>query len=123
MPDTAKPAAAKPSAGRAPRPARHATAAYAAAVYAFFLAVFAYTIGFFANAPVPRSIDHGPGSSWPFAAGIDVLLLRCSLAARARCHLRDQPRRPVRAAAGVRARPGRARGGTPKVTTQLEETG
>src|ERR1700722_7602444 len=75
MPDTAKPTAAKPSAGRPPRPALHATAAYAAAVYAFFLAVFAYTIGFFANAPVPRSIDHGPGSSWPFAAGIDVLLL------------------------------------------------
>ena len=75
MPDTAKPTAAKPSAGRAPRPARHATAAYAAAVYAFFLAVFAYTIGFFANAPVPRSIDHGPESSWPLAAGIDVLLL------------------------------------------------
>jgi len=75
MPDTAKPTAAKPPAGCAPRPARHATAAYAAAVYAFFLAVLAYTIGFFENAAVPRSIDHGPESSWPLAAGIDALLL------------------------------------------------
>jgi protein-S-isoprenylcysteine O-methyltransferase Ste14 len=81
MPDTAKPAAtARPPTGRAPRPARsatacYATAAYATVVYAFFLAVLAYAIGFFANAVVPRSIDHGPGSSWPLAAGTDLLLL------------------------------------------------
>ena len=61
MPDTAK--------------ARYATAAYAAVVYAIFLAVFAYAVGFFASALVPRSIDHGPGSPWPLAAGTDLLLL------------------------------------------------
>jgi hypothetical protein len=80
MPDTAKPdtaaaAAAQPPSGRAPRPARYATAAYATVVYACFVAVFAYAVGFFANAVVPRSIDHGPGSSWPLAAGTDLLLL------------------------------------------------
>jgi protein-S-isoprenylcysteine O-methyltransferase Ste14 len=63
MPDTARPAA------------RRATVAYATAVYAFFLAVFAYAVGFFADAGVPRSIDHGPRSPAPAAIGADLLLL------------------------------------------------
>ena len=75
MPATAKPATAKPPARHASRPARYVTAAYAVVCYAVFLAVFAYAVGFFASAIVPRSIDHGPGSSWPLAAGTDLLLL------------------------------------------------
>jgi methanethiol S-methyltransferase len=48
---------------------------YAALVYAAFLAVLGYSIGFFADAGVPKGIDAGPRSPWPLAVAIDLLLL------------------------------------------------
>jgi methanethiol S-methyltransferase len=62
------------------RPAPRGVAAllilgYAAAAYLLFLAVLVYAIGFFADAGVPTGIDQGPGSPWPLAVAIDLLLL------------------------------------------------
>jgi protein-S-isoprenylcysteine O-methyltransferase Ste14 len=48
---------------------------YAVAVYAAFVAVTVYAIGFFAGVGVPKGIDQGPGSPWPLAMAIDLLLL------------------------------------------------
>jgi len=44
--------------------------AYAAVVYASFLAVFAYSIGFFIGFAVPKGIDQGP--RWPVAGAVAV---------------------------------------------------
>ena len=62
------------------RPSAGGTAAllilgYAVAVYAVFVVVTGYTIGFFADAGVPKGIDQGPRSPWPLAVAIDLVLL------------------------------------------------
>jgi len=48
---------------------------YAAAVYLLFVALLGYSVGFFADAGVPKGIDQGPHAGLPAAAGIDLLLL------------------------------------------------
>ena len=48
---------------------------YAVAVYLLFVAVLGYSVGFFADAGVPRGIDRGPRAAWPAAVAIDVALL------------------------------------------------
>jgi len=49
--------------------------AYGLVVYLFFLVVFIYTIGFLANAGVPKGIDDGPeGAVW-LAVVVDAALL------------------------------------------------
>jgi methanethiol S-methyltransferase len=48
---------------------------YAGLVYAVFLAVLIYSVGFFADAAVPRGIDEGMPSAWPLAVAANLLLL------------------------------------------------
>jgi methanethiol S-methyltransferase len=48
---------------------------YAAAVYLLFLAVLAYSIGFFIGFGVPKGIDQGSHTAVPAAVAIDLLLL------------------------------------------------
>lgn len=48
---------------------------YAVAVYLIFVAVLAYSAGFFIGAVVPKGIDSGSRLAWPLAALIDLLLL------------------------------------------------
>lgn len=63
-----------------PRPAAARASAvlilgYAAAGYGLFLAVLVYAAGFFAGFAVPKDIDDGLRSGWPFAVVIDLGLL------------------------------------------------
>jgi protein-S-isoprenylcysteine O-methyltransferase Ste14 len=51
------------------------TLGYAAAAYLVFLAVLAYSLGFFADLGVPRGIDEGTRTGWPAAVATDTALL------------------------------------------------
>src|SRR5579859_4484690 len=48
---------------------------YGAVVYVFFLATFAYAIGFVGNVAVPRSVDVGPAAPLLQAVVVDLALL------------------------------------------------
>ncbi|MFA9429193.1 methanethiol S-methyltransferase [Egicoccus sp. AB-alg2] len=48
---------------------------YGALAYLLFLGVFAYTVGFLANAVVPRGIDEGPAGPLPVAIAVNAALL------------------------------------------------
>jgi methanethiol S-methyltransferase len=78
MSQATKPAARAVAAG-SPASARSPGATiigvYAAAVYLMFLAALGYTIGFLADAGVPKGIDQGTRGAAPAAAAIDLLLL------------------------------------------------
>lgn len=50
-------------------------AVYGLAAYLFFLATFAYAVGFVGNLPLPRTIDTGPETSPGLALAIDLALL------------------------------------------------